>query len=161
MIKANVTKTLFWICIGIWSLISFTRTMYNVSKIFTEENKWVYLTQDQKRKKIFGEVYSFYTFVKDNTNEKSKILFLSPSGKTYYLARYYLYPRIIIYQKDIQGVKRELAKNSQYNYLMVLLTNDPDLHENKFVEISNTVYGEPITFLSRTIYPYKGYIYKL
>lgn len=121
---------LLLILMSVWFVIAFLRTSYNVLKIYTEEKAWISLSDEEKRNKIFGDLHTFFRFVQRNTKEGSRILFLSPGGKTYYVGLYYLYPTKIIYVKNIIEA-RELMKKNKFNYLLVYQTREKDLDENE------------------------------
>ncbi|HVZ11463.1 MAG TPA: hypothetical protein VG965_00360 [Patescibacteria group bacterium] len=76
-----------------WVVIASFRTISNTMKIFTEERQWVFLTDDQKRGKIYGDVYSMYKKIDGVTKKESNILLWSQDGKTFYILRYLLYPK--------------------------------------------------------------------
>ncbi|OGH19477.1 MAG: hypothetical protein A3F31_01955 [Candidatus Levybacteria bacterium RIFCSPHIGHO2_12_FULL_38_12] len=123
-------KKLLYFVIVTWVCISIIRTIYNVSKIVTEEKDWIFITEDRKREKIFGDLHPFLKFVEKNTPQNSSILFLSSGGKAHYLGRYYLYPRKLMYvasQKKISAV----LKNCSCSYLLIYQTNDSTHNKNK------------------------------
>lgn len=128
----KIHKSLYYLCIffiSIWILISILRTIYNVSKIYVEEKNWIILTDEEKRSKFFGNVYNFIKFIELNTDKNTNIVFLSPGGKTYYLSRYYLYPRKITYVKNPKEAYAILKKD-KFDYFVVYKTNDKELNEN-------------------------------
>ena len=153
-------KFVFWIVICSWFILATIRTIYNFSKVFTEEKDWIFLTEDQKRQKIFGDLNSFLKFVEKNTSPNSSILFLGPGGKSYYLGRYYLYPRRLVYitnPKEIENV----IKNCSYTYFLTYQTNDPALNENKSLAW-NVVKGKEIAhYSSLNNYKSLGTLFKL
>lgn len=117
------------ILISVWFCLAFLRTFYNVSKTYTEEREWISLSDEEKRNKIFGDLHTFFRFVQKNTKEGSRILFLSPGGKTYYVGLYYLYPTRITYVKNIMEARGLMEKN-KFDYLLVYQTQEKDLDEN-------------------------------
>lgn len=108
----------------VWVGIATLRTIYNTSKIFTEEFKWLSLSDEQKRAKQFGDIHYFLRFVQKHTSPGSNILFFTDDGKTYFLSRYYLYPT-----KRMGKLDNYLwdAKNISYDYYMVYPANHKEL----------------------------------
>ncbi|RJQ25587.1 hypothetical protein C4577_05485 [Candidatus Parcubacteria bacterium] len=134
----NIINKLFIISLVLTFVFSILRVGYNYSKIITEEINWINLDDDQKRTKTFGDIYSFIKFVESNTEEKSEIAFLAPGGKTFYLARYYLYPRKITYLKSQKNID-DVMNSHNYDYIIIYKTNDSNLNENNslFWKIEN------------------------
>lgn len=114
------------IIIILWSILAIIRSGYNLTKLLTEEPSWLNLSYDQKQTKLHGDLYLFIDFVKKNTSEHSKILFIAPGGKAYYLARYFLYPRIITYEKNTYSN----YDSYRYDYIVTYQTTDKELDEN-------------------------------
>lgn len=119
---------LFLVLIVVWLFLAFTRTLYNFSKLYTEEASWVVLSDTDKRVRIFGDLYRVVSYVSAHTHPHANLLFLSPGGKTYYLSRYYLYPRNITYVRNPTEMRVALAKGT-YNYLVVFQTSERGLNE--------------------------------
>ena len=123
-------KYLLLMLVFFWFAISLLRTGYNLSKVYTEERAWIFLSDEEKRNKIFGDLHIFFRFVQKNTKEGSRILFLSPGGKTYYVGLYYLYPTKITYVKNSMEARGLMEKN-KFDYLLVYQTQELDLDENE------------------------------
>lgn len=115
--------------IGLWTLIASLRTLYNVTKLFTEEKQWFFLSDEQKKEKSFGDLHTFYRFAESHTPLNSRILFLSPGGKAYYLGRYYLYPRKIFAVVNPSDISQKLNKE-KFDFLLVYQTKEKSLDEN-------------------------------
>lgn len=90
-------KTVLLLLFACWIFFAFARTLFNLSKLITEEPKWYFLSNEQKKEKQFGEKHDFFRFVQRNTTKNSNILLFTNDGMTYYLARYYLYPTTVIW----------------------------------------------------------------
>lgn len=101
----------------LWIGIALVRTLYNFSKIITEEKNWIYLTTEQKKEKQFGDRHLFFRFVKANIPSGSNILFDTNDGMAYYLARYYLYPTTVIWEQR-QFSEWGNGINRNYNYVI-------------------------------------------
>lgn len=140
-----------------WVIIATGRTFYNFTKVLSEEKDWIFLTDTQKREKIFGDLNSFFTFVQKHTPLKSKIIFLSPGGKTYYLGRYYLYPREIAYAKDVNEAL-SLTKTNKYTYLLLYRTTDVTLNENYSENWQTVQFDEIYRYTTKNT---TGVLYKL
>jgi hypothetical protein len=130
----------------LWIGISVVRTFYNASKLVTEERKWYFLSDEQKRALEFGDPHYFLRFVQAHTKEGSNILFFTDDSQTYYLSRYYLYPT-----KRMGRPESFLwnAKNISYDYYMIYPANHMQLLKepasrpdvNKFKKIA-TYHGK-------------------
>lgn len=153
-------KFLFFILILIlivWLGISVLRTTYNISKIFTEEKNWIFISDEEQRAKLFGDLYFLYKFVEASTPKNSNIIFISPGGKAYYLGRYYLYPRKVIYVKNPKEMNK-LSLN-KYNFILMYQTSDPALNEYNSLEWKLEGFNSIATYsLGKNS---KGTLYKL
>ena len=98
MKKNNKIIPLLFLCILlIWGALSLGRTLYNFSKLYTEEKNWVFLSDDAKRQRFFGDRYAVIQFIKQSTAPSSELL-IEMSEKDvydefYFLNIYYLFPR--------------------------------------------------------------------
>lgn len=110
--KKNKYGIIITVLLLIWLLVAVGRSIVNFSKIYTEERYWLNLTYEQKEIKFFGELYTSFIFLKNNTPQNSKILIYLTDGAPYYYGRYLIYPRKIYqasnideFQKSIQSYK--------------------------------------------------------
>jgi hypothetical protein len=120
IIKKNIYLLLFLLFI----LFSVSANVYNVIKTSTEIKEWTPLTESQKRIKIFGNSYAFITMVNNHTKDNVHLLLYSKDDMTYYLTRYYLYPRIII-RANNEKEFLSLMKNNKFEYIAFYDTNYP------------------------------------
>lgn len=90
-----VKKKIFLIIIGFWILLSFFSLFYNFTKSIWEIKEWAPLSDSKKRSKIFGNSHDFFVFIENHTEKTSHIFIYSKDIKTFYLSKYYLYPRLI------------------------------------------------------------------
>jgi hypothetical protein len=120
MKQKNILIKLLFLLILLWIGISFIRTIYNVSKLATEERQWYFLTDEQKRAKEFGDRHYFLRFVQSHTITGSTILLFTDDVETQYLGRYYLYPTEIIGEHDPFNWK---PKANYYNYIIIYPVN--------------------------------------
>lgn len=91
---------------------------YNTIKIIPEFNEWGVLTDKQKREKIFGDQYTFYQQLNTRTDANAHILFYTDTGMAYYVERYYLYPKKIIYLSDKKEFLKAVASR-KYTYVAI------------------------------------------
>jgi len=112
----------------VWVVLSFTRTIYNFSKVYTEEMSWISLDDSEKRVRLFGDLYRVVSFISGKTSLSSNILLLAPGGKTFYVSRYYLYPRRITYARSLKEMETAIRKDS-FDYLVVFQTSERGLNE--------------------------------
>jgi hypothetical protein len=86
----------------IWIPFNGMRTMYNLSKIYTEEMAWIRLSDEEKREKLFEDRYIFIQMIDEETKISDSININSQDGMVYYLARYYLYPKKIYWNSQVR-----------------------------------------------------------
>lgn len=140
-------RQLLLILLLLWGVLAVTRTVYNISKVYTEELSWISLSDSEKRTRLFGDLYRVATFVNSRTPSNSQILLLAPGGKTFYLSRYYLYPRKVTYARSMEEMEKEMRKDS-FNYLVMFQTSEGGLNEYDSLrwKISATPESEFSTF---------------
>ena len=119
--------SIFFLIIVLWFFLSFFRTIYNLSKLFTEDLSIAKLS-DREEYEIFEQVIEL-------TPSKSSILVIAPgssflSGFSYELL-YFLYPRNITYESDTQKFEK-LLLNHKYNFAFLLLPKSDDSF-NRFI----------------------------
>lgn len=119
----------FWVGFAIFSVF------YNSQKAISEVREWGPLTDGQKRQKIFGNIYNFFLFIEQHTDENAQVLVFSTDIQTSYLSKYYLYPRIINSTDDKEQFL-QIAKNSTYPYLAIY-GSTIDLDSYKLIASSN------------------------
>ncbi len=140
-------KVIFYILFAIWIFLAIFSLFYNAGKTISEMNEWAYLSDSEKRLKIFGDLHNFFILIKDNTEEKSNIFILSKDIKTPYLSIYYLYPRTITTTDDkSKFIKTALAQ--KHLYLAVY---------KQVIKLEN--YERVASFSSKTSSDF-GYLYK-
>lgn len=101
MKQTTITGKVLLLLLLLWLIIAVSRTVFNVSKVFTEERAWYGLTYEEKREKQFGDIHHFLRFVETKTEKNSEILFFTDDLKAYYLGRYYLYPTKVIGENEL------------------------------------------------------------
>lgn len=124
---SSFVNILFVIILILWIIISLFRTVYNFSKIYTEEVVWFKLSDFEQREKIFGDKFLLLNDIKELSNEKSRILFLFNDKDVMhgfnYLANYYLYPRVI---NSILYKKTNNYEYKNYNIVVLVFKKDKD-----------------------------------
>ncbi len=125
-------KVFLIILIGLWVILSISRIAFNISKLYTEETHWVFLTDEQKREKQFGEKYVFFKYIKESIKDHSNILLFTDDGMAYYLARYFLYPTTVIWGER-QFIEWGNDINRDYSYAIFYPVKRPILEEKKII----------------------------
>lgn len=77
----------------LYFLIAVGALFYNGIKTYFEIKEWYFLSDTQKRHHLFGDIYDFFAYINKHTPPKSSILIVSKDVRTFFLGRYYLYPR--------------------------------------------------------------------
>jgi len=124
-----------------WFFVSFFRTFYNFSKVYTEERQWMFLSDDEKRSKTFGDIYNFLEFIGENTKTHDSILFFFSNKKyfagTGYLSTYFLYPRQI-YFSQFKKDTISIINSKKFDYIVLYWTNNDNSEvQNYFKENSS------------------------
>lgn len=125
--------------LSVWLVMSFLRTAYNFTKVFTEEKQWLFLSDEEKRIKIFGDSFVLYKFTEINTSKQANIVIISKDKKAYYLGRYFLYPRKITYASGI----KEINLVEKPNYILVIGRDQKD-DCRKLLENPRECFSRPI-----------------
>ncbi len=121
-------RNFLFVLLSFYCFIAVGIVGYNIVTTVSEIKDWYFLTDIQKRHKIFGNLYDFFTFIDKNTPENAKILIVSSDVRTFFLSRYYLYPKKIIVlssPKDISDLK--IAYEYIASYGMPLSLNEYSL----------------------------------
>jgi hypothetical protein len=100
----------------VWVVISVVSLVYNAKKSVSEIKEWAPLSDSEKRNKIFGDSHTFFIFIANHTDNKSHILIFSQDVKTFYLSKYYLYPRIVDSTDNYNDLKH-IARKGVYSYI--------------------------------------------
>jgi hypothetical protein len=112
----------------IWIILSIVHSLFNLTKLYSEEPHWLSMSLEQKRTELFGDSYSIAKFINATVPSSANIIFLAPGGKVYYQVRYFIYPRKMYWAKDNSEVNnyKRMYKDA---YLLVLQTKNQDLIE--------------------------------
>jgi hypothetical protein len=123
--KANYRKILsspkqgiFIFLVALWIATAFFNIFYNIVKTKSEVQEWVRLNDVDKRQKIFGDLYNFFTFISSNTQKNETILIYSKDQRTFYLGTYYLYPRHIVFIDDEKNLMQTIKKQ-KYTHVAI------------------------------------------
>lgn len=112
MTKMN-KRSFLYILLGIYFLIAVGNVGYNGLKTYTEVRDWYFLSDTQKREKIFGDLYTAFLFIDKNTVENASLLIVSSDVRAFFLGRYYLYPKKI----TVVATAKELAQQALPEYV--------------------------------------------
>ena len=114
------------IIIALWFGVSFLRTIYNISKLFSEELSWIRLSNTEKRSRLYGDIFFVLNALGNNQKKQNKVLLLSSDGKIFFLMRYHLYPQKIFWVTS----KNELMKIAK-NYKNIVVYNPDEFSLNE------------------------------
>lgn len=98
-LKNNLFPSLFLAVFFLWFLISFFRLIYNVIRIDAEEKNWLHYTDAQKRQVLYEDIYDVIGYLNSHYLTKRSLLIVSSDGKPYFVARYFLYPQLVYWDK--------------------------------------------------------------
>lgn len=119
----SLLKKCALLCIGIWIILATIRTGINVSKIYTEERFWLGLSDQQKREKIFGDVYEFIQFIDKHTTSSNATLVLYTPSNIHWHVKYFLYPKKFFVVDNENELKEKL---STYSSVAINITKPLD-----------------------------------
>lgn len=114
-----LNKKIFIFFIYCWIVFAFLNVFYNSNKLFSEIREWGFLSDAEKRHKLFGDYHDFFTLIKDHTKGEDTIFVFANGGEeyhTYFLSIYYLYPRKIVTTIDKEKFS-EIIKAKKYSYI--------------------------------------------
>lgn len=112
-----------YLILAIWFIIALGRTLYNFSKVYTEDRQWITVSDDTKRLKIFGDLYTYTQFIDKNTTNKSSILSEYMDDRTYYYGRYSLFPKTFVNYVSSRETEKKLI-NNRYDYFATNTLNN-------------------------------------
>lgn len=124
-------KSVLAIILLFWLLFSVSSLVLNITELFSEEKIYFSATEDEKRKLLYGDSHLIYTFLLNQVKEIDNILLFSSSGKTFFLGRYYLYPKKIYWAAEKRNMTTDKIK--RYAYVLVYYSKD----ENINIELNN------------------------
>lgn len=127
----NFLKSIFLSVFIITIGFSLLRTLLNISKIYTEEKSWIFLSEERKKQKLYGDLYYFYRDIKNMTPKT--IYLLSKDGKAYYLGRYLLYPQRI-YWTDNETIYHDKVNKTENSIAAIY-------HQQDFLKSSKKLNG--------------------
>ncbi len=99
-----------------WISFSFFTIFFNAIKTLTEEKQWLFLSSEQKKEKIFGDIYLFFAFINKNTPAHTNIILYPHTEELFYFGIYNLYPKKIATARDYSELT-SLSKETQYEYI--------------------------------------------
>lgn len=126
-----------------WILLSTVRTVYNISKLYTEERSWYFLSTEEQKAKQFGELHYLFRFIQKNTEKKSIIKFYTNDHQAYFFSRYYIYPTNIIGKFMTIHWNNKTIK---YNYILLYPANNRKLADEVNKELTKYTVKEKHEF---------------
>lgn len=110
-------KSIFLFLIYIWVGLSFIFLSYNFVKLFKEIKYWYFLSSTEKKEKIFGDKYKLIEFTDSNIDNNSSVYLLTDDVMTFFLTRYYLYPRNVYLIHNENEINKRLV-DEERSYLV-------------------------------------------
>ena len=112
----KITQKILLFLIVFWIFLAIFGIFYNTGKTVTEVKAWAFLSDNEKREKIFGDLNNYFIFIGNNTQKNVQILIYANDVKTFYLSKYYLYPRIV-YGTDNKQEFLQKVQTGNYPYV--------------------------------------------
>src|SRR6266550_146057 len=105
IVQLTKIKILLFLVI-LWVIIAFFNVTYNTIKSVSEAKQWMFLTNQQKQTKIFGDITNVFITINNDTNKNARVLLFTKDNMLFYLSRYYLYPKKVIWISEEKDFKK-------------------------------------------------------
>lgn len=140
-------KNIIVIIIIFWIFLAALRTFYNFSKIFTEEGRWIRMSIDEKKGKLFGEEYVYYAYLSKLLTNDSRVVVFSDDAKPYLIGRYQLYPMYVVHVRSYQSLKDEIRRRPTDVVMLYKLSEMEIKNVEKIIGKKSTKFSENINFI--------------
>ncbi len=108
----------------LWLFVATFRTLYNVSKLFTEERSWFVLPQPQRFVRAYGDREIIYQRLTMQMKDTDCMLLQSSGDTSYFLLRYLLYPKKLYSLNN--GYSLQQNEQKQCHYLLLYQVTNED-----------------------------------
>lgn len=105
-----------FVLFSLWGLLAVGSVGYNAINTVSEIKNWYFLTDTQKREKIFGDLYSFFVFIQLQIKREKELLLFSKDVKTHYFGMYLFYPTVIT-DTSSEKILQQLAKSKKFRFI--------------------------------------------
>ena len=102
-------KIVFFYLLMIWIFIGFFNVFYNSLKSYSEAKQWLFLTNEQKLYVLYGNVVNVYTLINKSSDVNAKTLLYTNDNMLFFLIRYYIYPKKIIWVTNEKNYQKQIA----------------------------------------------------
>lgn len=100
------TRHLITVLLVCWIVIAVVRTVFNASKVYTQEKEILLLSDEEKREFAYRDLYILEKELKSFGSYP--LMLFSRDGKVYFFLRYQMYPKKIFWSEtetDFEKVK--------------------------------------------------------
>lgn len=118
--KTFLKKTIAMVIV-LWLVISILRSFFNISKVFTEDWPWIFISDSQKKSILYGDSYPLAACLNKNIPGNNTALFISDDGMLFYLTRYLVYPVKLYWLTTNQDALQSAKK---YGITFIVKTNE-------------------------------------
>jgi len=121
--------TLVSLVFCMWLLLSLGRLIVYAYKTIEDTRIWLPLTAEEKKQKLYGNKNTIVEKIEGKIPKEKNTLLLTDDGWDFFLLRYLLYPRRVIWIQD-QTFSGEIAS---YDYVVTVTSDndDPIIVKNK------------------------------
>lgn len=121
--------TLVSLVFGMWLLLSLGRLIVYAYKTAEDIRIWLPLTSEEKKQELYGNKNTIVEKIEGKIPKEKNILLLTDDGWDFFLLRYLLYPRRVVWIQD-QTFSGEIAS---YDYVVKVTSDndDPIIIKNK------------------------------
>lgn len=109
-------KSLLFVLFSLWGLLAAGSVGYNAINTYAEVKNWYFLTDTQKREKIFGDLYTFFVFLHSQIQKEKELLLFSKDVRTHYFGMYTFYPTVIT-DTSSEKTLLQLAKSKKFRFI--------------------------------------------
>lgn len=101
-------KKILLVALVIWFGASSIRFVDHVVRIATNETKTIFESDDTKRRDQFGQIYDVITYLNRHTDASDEVAMVTSNGEYFYLTRYYLYPKKVVWIQENSAFKNQI-----------------------------------------------------
>lgn len=129
----QIVKKGYLLFFCIWVFLAFGNIVLNYVKAGTQENSLFFLSEQQKKHVIFGDLYNVLELINSTTPISSHILLYTNDPRAFYFGIYTSYPRII----SVAKTPKELINETQRVKFMFIVTYNNSLALNNYQQIAS------------------------
>lgn len=129
-------KNILIILIILWTVFSLGRLGYNYLRLIPEMHEWLLLNENNKKEKAYGNFYQKLLIINQHTTTTDKIAIIAPGSREFFLGRYFLYPKKILWANELN---RKLDTKILDNASIIVLYNEQGIRTCTLLELKKYI----------------------